>query len=494
MNLKRSFLKRKIRFQKWKDRTVFRRNRDLFLNRFQQKLPMINAALPAIKLSQNPPVFHENKNIPALAWGMRVNNEGEAVINYGHSVHFFERGIVEGAWDDDFSLFNFKDVPHFFGSGITLDDGAVIVSSPSHFYEGTYLLHDKKTGCSYFSNSLNYVLKESTQSFDSDFETMIHQICHRNDEITAKGIFEIETLLYDSSEFSIHVFYYHNVVLDQNGCEIRVKKPSSKIYKNFQEYKDFMLQVLTALNRNSNAMDRAKKYPTLATLSSGYDSSAVAALLVEVGEVEAVTIDVNIAGNDDSGLEIAKYLGLDCKPCSHPLAVDDVIENLGTFHYSASFADATSEFLATVGHGDEIVFQSFDTHLENKTAYTGHSGDDLWAIDSQDFIGIPVTIINGKSLSEYRLRKNFFHVPLPVIGAVYPFSLHNINYQNEMKEYWIKDTYNRPIARRLIEEKGVPRGSFAKSKRSTNPYILNTAEHKVRAFELTMARYSWELE
>lgn len=101
-------------------------------------------------------------------------------------------------------------------------------------------------------------------------------------------------------------------------------------------------------------------------------------------------------------------------------------------------------------------------------------------------------IINAKSLSEYRLRKNFFHIPLPTIGAIYPFTLSKIMQESEMKPYWTQDKYNRAIPRRLVEEKGVPRGSFAKSKRSTNPYILNTAEHKLRAFYNVMERYSWK--
>lgn len=492
MNLKRSFLKRKHRFQKWKDRVLFKVNPELFINRFKKKLPLINSLLPQVNINSEFINFYENKEIPVLAWGLKVTAKGDAIINYGSQVHIFDNGIVEGTWDGEFSKFNFNSSPHFFGSGIKIDNDTAILSCPSHFYEGIFLFNNKKNGDSYFSNSLNYVLKDNIDLLNDEFEKIFAQVCNKNDEITAKGVFDIETLLYDSDDFSLHVFYYHNVVISSQKCEIKAKKPSSQSYKNFQEYKNYVLKVLNALRLNSNDVERVKKYHTLATLSSGYDSSAVASLLVDVGEVEAVTIDVNIAGNDDSGLEIAKYLGLDCHPCPHPLAIENTIDNLGTFNYSASFAKETSEFLATIGHGDEIVFQSFDNYLENKAVYTGHSGDDLWSTASQDFIGIPITIINGKSLSEYRLRKNFFHVPLPVIGTVYPFSLYKINFQNDMKEYWIEGRYNRPIARRMIEEKGVPRGVFANSKRSTNPYILNTNEHKKNAFQLIMKRYSWK--
>lgn len=492
MKLKRSLLKRKIRFQKWKDRVLFRIDKDLFFNRLLKKLPLVNSLLPVIPIDLLAIKFKKNTEIPALAWGMKIEENGQVFINYGEKVFHFEKGVVEGTWDNDFSQFGFQESPYFFGSGITIATNSVVVSTPSHFYEGVFLFYNKVTNSSYFSNSLNYVLKENVTLLGDDFERIINEVCLRNDEITAKGIFDIETLLYESSNFAVHVFYYHNVVLNGRSCEIEAKKPSAQYYNSFKAYKDYLLGVLKRINSNSNSKKREKKYSTLATLSSGYDSSAVASLLTDIGEVEAVTIDVSIAGNDDSGMEIAKHLGLDCKPCSHPLAIDDEIENLGTFNYSGSFADATSEFLATVGHGDEIVFQSFDQYLDHRVAYTGHSGDDLWAINSRDFIGIPVTIINGKSLSEYRLRKNFFHVPLPVIGAVYPFSLHNINYQKDMKKYWIENIYNRPIARRFIEDKGVPRGTFAQSKRSTNPYILNTSDHKVRAFQLTMERYSWQ--
>ncbi len=492
MNLKRSLMKRKIRFQKWKDQVLFGIKPDLFLNRFKATLDDINATLPLIKVQSDQTVFVMNPDLPALAWGMKINQQGRALINYGEKVQRFDQGIVEGVWDDKLEQFNFKDSPYLFGSGLTVTDTAVTISPPSHFYEGLFLFHNKISGHSYFSNSLNYVLKENVALIEEDLEAIINQICDVNHEITAKGAFKLTTELYTSEKCTIHVFYYHNIVIDAQHCFVSAKRPDVPSYQNFKEYRLYLLEVLKRLNSNANSSIRDQPYPSLVTLSSGYDSSAVASLLVDVGPIEAVTIDVNIAGNDDSGMEVARHLGIECKPCSHPLAVEDKIANLGTFNYSEHFADATSEFLATVGHGDDIVFKAFDDYLDGKTVYTGHSGDDVWSFRCLEFIGIPVDIINAKSLSEYRLRKNFFHIPLPTIGAIYPFTLSKIMQESEMKPYWTQDKYNRPIPRRLVEEKGVPRGSFAKSKRSTNPYILNTAEHKLRAFYNVMERYSWK--
>lgn len=492
MNLKRSFLKRKARFQKWKDRLIFQFNKDLYLDRFRDTLESLNKTIPPINVVNKNVKFIKNIDIPALAWGVKVDTTGNALVNYGPNVHVFDNGVVEGVWDDDFQKLNFKDASHFFGSGLLLGEDGLTITPPSHFYEGVFLFHNYQTGMSYFSNSLNYVLLENAYLLQDNYEAIATELFEKNNEITAKGVFKVSTELCNTKDYAIHVFYYHNVLITEKGCSIKPKQPPVPQYKNFDQYRAYLLKVLHKLNDNANSPIRVQKYPSLATLSSGYDSSAVAALLVDVGQVEAVTIDVNIAGNEDSGLELAGYLGIPCTPCSHPLAIEDRIANLGTFNYTDDFADETSEFLATVGHGDDIVLKAFDEYLGGKTVYTGHSGDDVWSFKSLDFIGIPVDIINAKSLSEYRLRKNFFHVPLPVIGAVYPFILHKINFELNTRKFWVDDNYNRPIPRRIVEEKGVPRGAFAKSKRSTNPYILNTNQHKPRAFSNIMKRYSWK--
>ena len=52
----------------------------------------------------------------------------------------------------------------------------------------------------------------------------------------------------------------------------------------------------------------------------------------------------------------------------------------------------------------------------------------------------------------------------------------------EFAPYSIKGNYNRPIARRIVESAGVPRGIFATEKNATNPHITNTEKLKKRAF------------
>lgn len=61
-----------------------------------------------------------------------------------------------------------------------------------------------------------------------------------------------------------------------------------------------------------------------------------------------------------------------------------------------------------------------------------------------------------------------------------------------MKPYSIKGNYNRPIARRIVESAGVPRGMFAMKKNATNPHITNTKTLKNHAFYKAFNDYDFK--
>lgn len=98
-------------------------------------------------------------------------------------------------------------------------------------------------------------------------------------------------------------------------------------------------------------------------------------------------------------------------------------------------------------------------------------------------------VVYGKSFTEYRLRKGFAFIPVPIFGATYPASIFRINCQSEMKDWSVGGGYDRPIPRRIAEKSGIERGSFAIEKGATNPHPLNFSEHKSKAFLQMMERY-----
>ena len=69
--------------------------------------------------------------------------------------------------------------------------------------------------------------------------------------------------------------------------------------------------------------------------------------------------------------------------------------------------------------------------------------------------------ISGSSLGEFRLVRDFVHVPVPFIGCRRHEDVWRISNAAGMQPYSIGGHYDRPVARRLLESAGVPRDAFA---------------------------------
>ena len=77
---------------------------------------------------------------------------------------------------------------------------------------------------------------------------------------------------------------------------------------------------------------------------------------------------------------------------------------------------------------------------------------------------LPPPELSGNSMADFRLRIDCIHVPLPYFGALQQPTTSALEDDPTMAAYRIGGYYDRPIARRLAEEAGLPRGSFAQTK------------------------------
>ncbi len=78
---------------------------------------------------------------------------------------------------------------------------------------------------------------------------------------------------------------------------------------------------------------------------------------------------------------------------------------------------------------------------------------------------------DGTSLHEFRLRLDFCFVPLPVFGSTQRPSVMAISASDEMKPWSVGSRYDQPISRRIAEEAGLPRGSFADRKHAASALL-----------------------
>jgi len=106
-------------------------------------------------------------------------------------------------------------------------------------------------------------------------------------------------------------------------------------------------------------------------------------------------------------------------------------------------------------------------HLERRLVFTGFNGDKVWDRNCKE---VTPNIVRGDSsghhLSEFRLRLGWLHLPVPFLGCTgHPF-IHRISTSPEMEPWSLKNHYDRPIPRRLLEEAGVPRNEFGITKQA----------------------------
>jgi hypothetical protein len=242
-------------------------------------------------------------------------------------------------------------------------------------------------------------------------------------------------------------------------------KVAPPCWRDFREYRGFLVDTLAALRQNATT-SRRTPYGLLTSISSGYDSPAASALASEVGCREAVTFRTGLevcdtwAETDDSGARVAEALGLRVREFSRT-------------DYLRADPIAAAEF-AACGDAFDLQLAAFEQELPRKLFFTGMAGDvfwDRWNKSPIRLLGRSFPI-NGESLGEFRLRLGFVHVPVPYFGAVHHQAIHAISNLAEMAPWSLGNAYDRPIPRRIVEEKGVPRHWFGQSKKGSFAAVL----------------------
>jgi hypothetical protein len=140
--------------------------------------------------------------------------------------------------------------------------------------------------------------------------------------------------------------------------------------------------------------------------------------------------------------------------------------------------------------------KGFEKHLPGRLLVTGMHGDGVWGLRyaaskphpmRRDLVRRDAA---GGSLGEFRYRVGFQHVPLPCFGATSFPDIHAISCSAEMRPWTLGTGYDRPIARRLAEERGVPRALFGTRKNAVT--VLLNSNDRVRSLLSSSSRESFE--
>jgi hypothetical protein len=229
---------------------------------------------------------------------------------------------------------------------------------------------------------------------------------------------------------------------------------------------------------NAQAPERLVRYEPIATISTGYDSPAAALIARRAGCRLAVTFRTAVryfddgSEVDDSGAAIGERLGL------------EVLEYSRHAHLEGD--DGAAPEFASCGDAYDLHMSALEDRLRGAMLVTGTAGDRVWnRLNTDERQNMRRGDPSGTGMGEFRLRVGFLHAPPPFFGAMGLPNIVAISRSPEMAAWSVSDSYDRPIPRRLLEEAGIPRGWFGRTKQGTFATVLDGrhSPSRYRSFE-----------
>lgn len=401
---------------------------------------------PMIKIN-----FIHNNKWPKLSWVAEIKPLDSLIVVYhGPMVEVGDEWAVEGVWDGSFPAGDFDKSDAIYGTGIRRrGDEIIFVNSSTGVDRLWYVEVD---GISFVGNTLPGILKITALSLRLDYR----YYCYDISSVQSKGIYSGNKKIPTTGP-NLNIVYYNNIVF--NGSFLKeVEKPNNTpILNDYSAYSEFLCRQATLLKSNSNHEKRRNNVEMLVGISSGYDSIAAAVIAKKAGCNESVSI-VNPSSfwrGSDSGLHIAKILKLNCTELRHD---------------KLNYRNEVSVWAGSGSDGGRNL-TLFDYPKPLCLFFSGGYGDVVWDLCHRSLVE-PRGGLN-EMLCEFRLIEGLFITVVPWWGIRQINEIQKISHSDEMKSWVMGSDYDRPIARRIIEEAGIPRGSFAKRKKNTasnNPF------------------------
>ena len=398
------------------------------------------------------------EGLPRLAWILDADRvESRARTLVGSHVETGPGWLVEGVWPGAFGS-TFEASEAFFGSGVVAGaDRLTLVPSRS--------LVDRVMVCEIgdrvlASNSLVALLARTGARLDPSHN-------YRSDSYAVlKGIDRYERRMPVLHPRVGHLtqLFYRNAVVDRAGVR-EVPPPPAPIFDDFEAYYDHLLQAIRGIVANATDRERTHRPALWTTISTGYDSVAIAAVVSEEGVSRAYTRHASSssipawlsarAGGDD-GTALGEQLGLEVRELDDGSPGEDELLYLAPNSAEPEIAFARLAADAAAEAGGAVVF-------------TGYHGGGVWDVrvdpdDEPEAIKRKDT--SGINLSEIRLEAGFVHVPVPFIGVRGQRSIARISRSEAMRPWSVGGDYDRPIPRRIAESRGIARSAFGYRKKA----------------------------
>lgn len=389
---------------------------------------------------------------PPLAWLARSDRHRDVItVAHGLGVETHPDWFAEGVWAGPFERGDFDTTDIVAGSGGRLRDGTATFVSSGSTVDRLQALEQEDAA--WVSNSMACLLASTGAELDLSFPLFV-----RHFRTVVRGIRKYERQL-PTSIGPVQLVYFDNVVWDGRTLTTQAKPQPPRDFSTFANFRSFLRTSMQALADNAADRSRKRPYSLLTTASSGYDSSTATVLGHEAGCRQVLCVEHDKTGADDSGEPLARTLGMPVTKVRRFAWRDAELPEV--------------PFVGADAHGGDIFFKGAEPQLANTVLLTGFHGDKVWDKHVYD---LSPDIVRGDqsglSLTEYRLMAQFAHCSVPFWGVRQIREINALSLSDEMRPWDIGGDYSRPICRRIIEEAGVARGTFATQKKATWVHFL----------------------
>jgi hypothetical protein len=381
---------------------------------------------------------------PVLSW-LAVCEPGidRVLVLHGRDVQTRPDWFCEAVWDGVYSEANLDQTDLIYGSGARCrGDRITFVSSGATIDRLQFIERDAVL----ISNSLVCLLAISGTDPDPQFRGYIDLFSS-----IGRGYKRCDRFV-PLGGGAAQLVYFQNLEWDGQTLREIPKVIPCRDFSSYEQYITFLSSSLQRLATNLSSPDRAFAYDWQGSISRGYDSPTAVALAKEVGLRTALSFHESRPGVRDDGGAIAETLGVELK----------LVDRLGCQKKDGIWEPL---FLSGDGQGKEIMLSTAPALLRRRVLVTGNGGDYVWDMNPGSIsTELAHDEYAGLSLTEFRLHCGFIHLPLPYMGMSQVADVCRISQSPEMSRWDIGGSYSRPICRRVLEERGVPRDVFGTHK------------------------------
>ena len=299
--------------------------------------------------------FEPSPSLPALAWVAHIRDL-VVRVSCGRSVRLDDRGFFEGTWSGPPGLDAAARSSTVFGSGILIDGRELVIVPPAHTLEPIYL-STERDGTLVVSNSLVGLLCSTGRELDP--KALYPPIFGTSNRGLSHAVQRVPT-----TTDPITVNFFENILVNIDGSTTVRPKPRDEPFRGFDDYRGRLIEHVRS------AFENAPEYRPAVAMSTGYDSTATAAMGARAGCRRALTFRTGWAwagyqGDADSCDAAADALGLS-------------VEHFDRLAYQQLPDAPEAEFLATGMTGEDVVYRSMEQAMPSTLLMTGFWGGAAW--------------------------------------------------------------------------------------------------------------------